>query len=64
MTIPDRNARVRAAARPEAGPVVWQIERATWNSMQIVTLLASGWEPFAVQGELIYLRRQTSAGLN
>lgn len=64
MTIPDRNARVRAAARPEVGPVVWEITRATFDSPELLALLLRGWEPFSVEGLLVYCRRQTLGAVN
>lgn len=64
MTTPERNARVRAASRTETGPVVWEVSRATFGTHEMLSLLLMGWEPFAVDGQLLYFRRQTVAAVN
>jgi hypothetical protein len=39
--------------------VAWQIQRATFDTSEMRRLLAIGWEPFAVDGNVVYFRRQT-----
>jgi hypothetical protein len=60
-TSSERNARARAD-RSSTGPVLWAIERATFGSHAMVGFLQLGWEPFAVDGQLVYFRKQTVAG--
>jgi hypothetical protein len=37
------------------------VRRAAWASDEAERLLISGWEPFSVDGQVVYLRRQTLA---
>jgi hypothetical protein len=54
---------VRAPQR-DAGPVIWQIRRAVIGTIAMDALLELGWEPFAVDGQLLYARKQTVAATN
>jgi hypothetical protein len=59
-TSSERNARARAD-RSSTGAVIWAVRRAAWASDEAERLLISGWEPFSVDGQVVYLRRQTLA---
>jgi hypothetical protein len=59
-TSSDRNARARAD-RSSTGPVVWHIARATFGTSELSDLQRLGWEPFSVDGQLVYFRKQTLA---
>jgi hypothetical protein len=60
VSSPERNARMRAHQR-DAGAVIWEITRATFGSSELASKLLLGWEPFAVDGQTLYFRRQTVA---
>jgi hypothetical protein len=61
VSYPERNARMRAGSRNETGVVAWEVERATFGTAAMASKLLAGWEPFCVEGEIVYFRRQTVA---
>jgi hypothetical protein len=60
VSYPERNARARAD-RSSTGQVVWHIARATFGTSELTDLQRLGWEPFSVDGQLVYFRKQTVA---
>lgn len=54
----ERNARARRSGPATIGPSEWDMNRATYGTDALVMLLLAGWEPFAVVGELVYLKRR------